>query len=333
MLERTRDLIPKIASVRARPRSVGIACAPPIRSELAPSSWRHVLRAHVLRAHVLRAKAGARADPGIDLSDGTSARPSPAHAADRVVLLTRDCDVGRIAASTLAARFPGLAVIVEDPVSRWSLLRGRVKRLGLLHVTGQLAFMIFQRVQQRAAGARIAQIADAKGLNARWPLDRSPIRVRSVNAPECTEHLRRLDPRVILVVGTRIIGKKVLGAFDVPFVNYHAGITPKYRGAHGGYWAKVTGDAANFGVTVHLIDPGIDTGDVLYQARLTPSAQDNYSTFPYLQLAAALPLLERAACDAIAGRLVAQKVDLPSGLWSHPTLWGYVWSGLRQGAW
>jgi len=31
--------------------------------------------------------------------------------------------------------------------------------------------------------------------------------------------------------------------------------------------------------------------------------------------------------------LVAQKVDLPSGLWSHPTLWGYVWAGLRQGAW
>jgi len=323
MLERTQELIPKIAGARAS--SVGIPCALPIRSEPAPSG----------RRDVWRAKAVARADDprGSALSDGIPARPFPVQAADRVVLLTRDCDVGRIAASTLAARFPGLAVIVEDPVSRLSLLRGRVKRLGLLHVTGQLGFMIFQRIQQRAAGARIAQIANATGMNARWPLDRAPIRVRSVNALECTEHLRRLDPRVILVVGTRIIGKNVLRTFDVPFVNYHAGITPKYRGAHGGYWAKVAGDAANFGVTVHLIDAGIDTGDVLYQARLTPGAHDNYSTFPYLQLAAALPLLERAARDAIAGRLVAQKVDLPSRLWSHPTLWGYVWGGLRQGAW
>ena len=84
-----------------------------------------------------------------------------------------------------------------------------------------------------------------------------------------------------------------------PFINYHAGITPKYRGVHGGYWAKAEGDPGNFGITVHLIDKGIDTGEVLYQARLASTAEDNYSTFPYLQLVAALPLLERAADDAL----------------------------------
>jgi hypothetical protein len=60
---------------------------------------------------------------------------------------------------------------------------------------------------------------------------------------------------------------------------------------------------------------------------------DNYSTYPYLQLAAALPLLERAARDAIAGSLRPQRVDLPSRLWSHPTLWAYVRTGVRRGVW
>jgi len=72
---------------------------------------------------------------------------------------------------------------------------------------------------------------------------------------------------------------------------------------------------------------------VLYQARLTPTDADNYATFPYLQLAAALPLMEQAARDALAGTLAPQTVNLPSRLWSHPTIWSYVAAGLRRGAW
>jgi methionyl-tRNA formyltransferase len=157
--------------------------------------------------------------------------------------------------------------------------------------------------------------------------------VPSVNSPECIALLRRLKPQVILVVGTRIISRSVLSAVAAPFINYHDGVTPKYRGIHGGYWAAAEGDLKNFGVTVHLVDAGIDTGDVLYQARLTPTANDNYATFPYLQLAAAMPLIEQAVEDALGGALKPLKVDLPSRLWSHPTLWGYVAAGLNRGVW
>ena len=252
---------------------------------------------------------------------------------DRVVLLTSDGESGRVAARYLAARFPELTVIVETPVSRSLLLRRRIKRLGLVHVGGQLAFMLFQRVQQRLTKSRIAEIIRKADLDARWPDDRQIIRVPSVNSPECIDHLRRLQPRAILVMGTRIISAEVLRSVDAPFINYHAGVTPKYRGVHGGYWAKAQGDDDNFGVTIHLVDEGIDTGSVLYQARPATSAKDNYSSYPYLQLAAALPLLERSAHEAIAGTLSPQHVDLPSQLWSHPTLWTYIQTGLRRGVW
>jgi len=157
--------------------------------------------------------------------------------------------------------------------------------------------------------------------------------VPSVNSPECVAAIERLKPRVILLLGTRIVDRKTLAAIKAPLINYHAGITPKYRGIHGGYWAKAEGDLENFGVTVHLVDPGIDTGAVLYQARLKPNATDNYATFPYLQLATVLPLLEQAVRDALAGKLNPQTVDLPSRLWSHPTIWRYIAGGLRRGAW
>ena len=252
---------------------------------------------------------------------------------DKVVLLTNEGESGRVAARYLAARFPALTVIVETPVARSLLLRRRIKRLGVVHVGGQLAFMLFQRIQQKRSRSRIAEIVRRADLDARGPDEAQIIRVPSVNSPACIRHLQQLQPRAILVVGTRIIVGDVLHSVDAPFINYHAGVTPKYRGVHGGYWAKAEGDDGNFGVTVHLVDEGIDTGAVLYQARLAASTADNYSTYPYLQLAAALPLLERSARDAIAGTLRPQRVDLPSRQWSHPTLWAYIQTGLRRGVW
>jgi hypothetical protein len=250
-----------------------------------------------------------------------------------VVFLTSGNDLGRIAARRLAAAFPGLRIIVERPVGRTALLRRRVSRLGALRVAGQMAFGVLARGLSFTSRRRIEEILEQHRLEPGWPDGCERIEVPSVNSPECVATLARLDPRVILVLGTRIIDRETLAAIKAPLINYHAGITPKYRGVHGGYWAKAEGDLENFGVTVHMVDPGIDTGSVLYQARLTPAAADNYATFPYLQLAAVLPLMERAASDALAGTLDPQTVDLPSRLWSHPTLWSYIKAGLRRGAW
>ncbi len=250
-----------------------------------------------------------------------------------VVFLTSGNDLGRIAARRLAATFPDLKIIVERPVGRAELARRRIRRLGVVHVAGQVAFIALARLLASASQRRIAEILRQNQLDPRWPDGCERIEVPSVNSPECLAALARLDPRVVLLLGTRIIERATLAAIKAPLINYHAGITPKYRGVHGGYWAKAEDDLANFGVTVHLVDPGIDTGAVLYQARLAPTARDNYATFPYLQLAAVLPLVEQAARDALAGQLKPQSVDLPSRLWSHPTIWGYLAAGLRKGAW
>jgi folate-dependent phosphoribosylglycinamide formyltransferase PurN len=252
----------------------------------------------------------------------------------RIVLLTVDTKIGRIAANYLAARFPNdLAVVVERRFSRFALLQRRIRRFGIVRVAGQLGFMGLQLVQNGWSRRRIAATLKQSQLENRWPAGVSITRVLSVNDAACVALLQRAAPSVILVVGTRLIDAAVLAAIKAPFINYHAGITPKYRGAHGAYWSQATGDAANCGITVHLVDAGIDTGDILYQERLVRAPGDNFSVYPYRQLAAALPLLERAAQDTLAGTLKPHKVGLPSRLWSHPTLWGYVWTGLHLGVW
>jgi methionyl-tRNA formyltransferase len=116
-------------------------------------------------------------------------------------------------------------------------------------------------------------------------------------------------------------------------INFHSGINPKYRGQAGGYWALASGDPDNAGVTVHLVDEGVDTGAVLYQARFSATPQDNFITYFYIQAGTARPLVIKAIEDALSGQLRPAKVDLPSQQFYHPTLWQYLWTAWAKGVW
>jgi hypothetical protein len=118
-----------------------------------------------------------------------------------------------------------------------------------------------------------------------------------------------------------------------PFINYHAGLNPTYRGQYGGCWALAQNDRGNFGVTVHLVDAGVDTGATLYTARAEATGADTVATYHYIQLVSAVPLIERAVDDALNGSLVPHPPLGPSRQWFRPTVAEYLSSGLRRGVW
>jgi folate-dependent phosphoribosylglycinamide formyltransferase PurN len=224
-------------------------------------------------------------------------------------------------------------VVIEDKVGARALVAGRARRLGWRTVAGQLAFQLaVQPLLERRSRRRTRELLGAAGLLDATPAPEERItRVPSVNDPQALEALRRLAPRVVVVGGTRIIAPAVLEAVPATFLNMHAGITPRYRGVHGGYWALACGDPDHCGVTVHVVDPGVDTGDVVAQARIEPTARDNFANYPVLQLVAGLPLLLDAVRAALDGRLEQAPASGPSRQWYHPTLGGYLLTRLRRG--
>ena len=151
------------------------------------------------------------------------------------------------------------------------------------------------------------QIVSESSLNvtARPP----DFRVDSVNSLETIELLARLEPYVVVVNGTRIISSRVLDSISCPVINTHAGVTPRYRGVHGGYWALAEGHPEEVGTTVHLVDNGIDTGRVLARARFDTSPADTIDTYPYLHLAAGLPLLIESVHTVLNGQQLAPVDD------------------------
>jgi methionyl-tRNA formyltransferase len=71
--------------------------------------------------------------------------------------------------------------------------------------------------------------------------------IGSVNSAACREALSELRPDLVVVYGTRIIKRDTLASVAVPFINYHAGVNPKYRGQNGAYWARSNADPDHAG--------------------------------------------------------------------------------------
>ena len=216
-------------------------------------------------------------------------------------------------------------IIFEERVSKKELLKRRMKKLGLATVFGQVFFMIFNNFWLKTTSkARIDQIKQQENLNEQRIDEALVSEVDSINSDETIRLLKEYQPDVVVVNGTRIIKKEVLDSIAAPFVNTHVGITPKYRGVHGGYWALTENDHEHCGVTVHLIDTGIDTGGILYQGTINVTDRDTFKTYPYLQMAVAIPLMKKAINDLAKKTYRTLDVDLPSKLWSHPTLLEYL---------
>lgn len=231
--------------------------------------------------------------------------------------------------------FQDVIAIVEDRVPRKLLVKNRCRRLGIFTTVGQLAFQgIIAPILQRLSRKRIREIMAEYGLRDERPGHVRVEEVESVNAERTIKLLQDLQPDIVIVNGTRIIREHVLRNLNCPVLNTHVGITPEYRGVHGGYWALWDGDPENFGVTLHLVDAGVDTGPVLAQVRTKPAARDNFATYPVLQQAVSLPALKASLSKPaeLAGltRVTHSEITKPSRQWYHPTLWQYL-TGLFRG--
>jgi len=90
--------------------------------------------------------------------------------------------------------------------------------------------------------------------------------------------LDAMRPDLIIVWSySMILSPAVLALPPLGAVNVHGGLLPQYRGGHVTQWAIITGEA-EFGVTLHYIDAGIDTGPVIAEQRFALSEADDAFT-------------------------------------------------------
>ncbi|WP_338035912.1 methionyl-tRNA formyltransferase [Halochromatium roseum] len=91
------------------------------------------------------------------------------------------------------------------------------------------------------------------------------------------------------------IERPVLGT-----INCHAGKLPFYRGRNILNWALIN-DEKEFGITVHYVDTGVDTGDIIRQQCFPITDADDYSTLLDRAYVGCADLLDQAIGDILAG--------------------------------
>jgi methionyl-tRNA formyltransferase len=96
-------------------------------------------------------------------------------------------------------------------------------------------------------------------------LDRSDLvfQVPHVDDRRVVDLAERLDPDIIAVFGTSLIKGRLLEMGRRGIVNLHGGLSPEYRGADCTFWALYNGEPEKVGCTIHFIDAGIDTGNLI----------------------------------------------------------------------
>lgn len=107
------------------------------------------------------------------------------------------------------------------------------------------------------------------------------------------------DPDLVVFAGfMKIVGENFLGCFPRRVINTHPALSPAFPGAHAvrdtlAYGTKITG------VTVHLVDVGVDSGPVLDQRAVPVMTGDDQ-----IRLHERIKGVERQLLVEVVGRMV-----------------------------
>ena len=90
----------------------------------------------------------------------------------------------------------------------------------------------------------------------------------SLNSIEALNELKNQELDIGIVFGTGKLKPSVINSFSKYLMNIHRGIPEKYRGLDSDLWAIYKSDYANIGTTIHLVEPELDTGEIVGQSFL-----------------------------------------------------------------
>ena len=92
------------------------------------------------------------------------------------------------------------------------------------------------------------------------------IRTNDLSNPTFLEEINTLRPDYVLCIVAQILKKKVFEMLGNKLINAHGSYLPEYRGAAQYFW-YLQNNEEQFGITIHFMEAGLDTGDIIFQKR------------------------------------------------------------------
>ena len=100
----------------------------------------------------------------------------------------------------------------------------------------------------------------------------------NVNAKKSLEFLKSLKPDIIISISANQIFKQnILALPSLGCLNLHTALLPNYKGLMPTFWA-MKNDEKEIGVSVFIMDEGIDTGEIIVQKIIPIEPHDSLET-------------------------------------------------------
>lgn len=131
----------------------------------------------------------------------------------------------------------------------------------------------------------------------------------NINSDEFIERIRKYDVDLFVSMSfNQIFKTRTINFPRYKTINCHAGKLPFYRGRNILNWALIN-DEKEFGITVHYVDEGIDTGDIIEQECYPITDEDDYSTLLERAYSGCAEILYKAIKRIQAGNVNPVKQD------------------------
>lgn len=95
----------------------------------------------------------------------------------------------------------------------------------------------------------------------------------SINDGQSISRLQALSPDVLIVFGAGKLLMPVIQMASIGCLNLHGGNPEQYRGLDSHLWAIYHRDFGNLITTLHYVDDGLDTGNIVFQSQLKLSRE------------------------------------------------------------
>jgi methionyl-tRNA formyltransferase len=103
----------------------------------------------------------------------------------------------------------------------------------------------------------------------------SIVTVASINDPKVPSSVAAAEPDISVITCTTILSHETITGIATDIINVHGGHLPHYRGCHCFFFALYDGRFDCIGSTIHFVDPGVDTGDIIAIVRPAIRHSDN----------------------------------------------------------
>lgn len=130
------------------------------------------------------------------------------------------------------------------------------------------------------------------------------------------EFLLGLREKILIISAHNkyIFTKDVVEKINITIINFHNAYLPEYRGRNAPTW-EIFNQEKYGGATWHLVEPEIDTGDIIVQRKVPINANDTALDLLIRSAKAGIALFEENVAMFLSGDYVLRQSELPGKLY------------------